>query len=186
MPKNVCRLSVTTFNRETSMSGGSFRRDADGVIVGEAPIVLVQECAKDVPSTDQPYGHESVAELCGSQVREQLALTHAEWSFTFFGSNPLPATGLLECSRRGTGAGCLVTGGASGIGLALARTLLQGGARVVLVDISSRTGQVVEHELQVGCPTLETDPIGPAYIRAVMLCIIAGRIWRGSCTFHLL
>jgi NAD(P)-dependent dehydrogenase (short-subunit alcohol dehydrogenase family) len=45
------------------------------------------------------------------------------------------------------GAACLVTGGASGLGLATARRLVQAGARVTVVDLLTSGGRDVAEEL---------------------------------------
>ena len=42
----------------------------------------------------------------------------------------------------------VITGGASGIGLAFARTLVPHGAHVVIVDMDARAGQEAEAELR--------------------------------------
>ncbi|HXV94271.1 MAG TPA: 3-hydroxyacyl-CoA dehydrogenase [Pseudonocardia sp.] len=46
-----------------------------------------------------------------------------------------------------TGAVALVTGGASGLGLATTRTLVEGGARVVVLDLPGSPGETVAEEL---------------------------------------
>ena len=47
----------------------------------------------------------------------------------------------------------LVTGGASGLGLATARRLLAKGGSVVLLDLPSSAGEAVAEELGVGAST---------------------------------
>jgi NAD(P)-dependent dehydrogenase (short-subunit alcohol dehydrogenase family) len=53
------------------------------------------------------------------------------------------------------GSVAVVTGAASGIGLACARLLASRGARVALVDIDARNGR--SHSAQIGALFLETD-----------------------------
>lgn len=51
---------------------------------------------------------------------------------------------------------CLVTGGASGLGLATARRLLNQGARVVIADLASDGGHIAE-ELGANCTFVKAD-----------------------------
>ncbi|MFA4912309.1 MAG: SDR family NAD(P)-dependent oxidoreductase [Comamonadaceae bacterium] len=84
------------------------------------------------------------------------------------------------------GIGVLVTGGASGLGLATARRLIDGGAHVVLADLEASDGAARAHELGerahfVATDVLDTDAVNAALdqvesqatLRAVVHC--AGR-----------
>ncbi len=56
----------------------------------------------------------------------------------------------------------IVTGGASGIGVAISRVLVERGARVVLVDIAAEAGRAVAEELGDAGVFLEGDVSDPA------------------------
>src|SRR5262245_18433451 len=51
----------------------------------------------------------------------------------------------------------VVTGGASGLGLAVARRLVQGGGRVTLLDIADEKGNAAVAELDAGAGYVRTD-----------------------------
>ena len=59
-----------------------------------------------------------------------------------------------------SGKAAVITGGAGTIGRALARHLVEGGARVTLADIQSGRGEALASEL--GCDFIETDVCDPA------------------------
>jgi NAD(P)-dependent dehydrogenase (short-subunit alcohol dehydrogenase family) len=52
---------------------------------------------------------------------------------------------------------CLVTGGASGLGLATAKRLLNQGAKVVIVDVVSSEGETIAKELGTNCTFVQAD-----------------------------
>ena len=66
-----------------------------------------------------------------------------------------------------------VTGGASGIGKHIASTLVAAGAQTVVIDMNTKTGEVVDGAYQIQCNV--TDPES---VKAMMAEIIAkyGRI----------
>lgn len=51
----------------------------------------------------------------------------------------------------------VVTGGASGLGRASVKRLVRNGARVVIADLSSSDGEVVEKDLGENCAFVPTD-----------------------------
>ena len=53
--------------------------------------------------------------------------------------------------------GCLVSGGASGLGLATARRLVKNGYRVVIADLPSSEGDKVARDLGENCIFVPTD-----------------------------
>lgn len=53
--------------------------------------------------------------------------------------------------------GCLVSGGASGLGLATARRLVRNGYRVVIADLPSSEGDKVARDLGENCIFVPTD-----------------------------
>ena len=55
------------------------------------------------------------------------------------------------------GVGCLVTGGAKGLGLATARKLVQQGCRVVIADLPLSEGDRAASDLGENCIFVPTD-----------------------------
>lgn len=68
----------------------------------------------------------------------------------------------------------LVAGGASGLGLATARMLVEAGASVVIADVSAAAGEEVEKQLGAACRFARTDVTEePSTAAAVELCVSA-------------
>ena len=63
---------------------------------------------------------------------------------------------------------CLVTGGASGLGLATVRTLCEAGARVVIVDLASSDGERLAKELGGGAVFKPADVTSQDQIAAAL------------------
>lgn len=59
-----------------------------------------------------------------------------------------------------SGIGSLVSGGASGLGLATAQRLVQNGFRVVIADLPSSDGDTVARNLGESCIFVPTDVSG--------------------------
>ena len=66
--------------------------------------------------------------------------------------------------------GCLVSGGASGLGLATARRLVKNGYRVVIADLPSSEGDKVARDLGENCIFVPTD-VSLELDRGACLCI---------------
>ena len=58
------------------------------------------------------------------------------------------------------GFACLVSGGASGLGLATAQRLVRNGCRVVIADLPSSEGDMVANDLGDNCIFVPTDVSG--------------------------
>jgi len=67
-----------------------------------------------------------------------------------------------------TGAAAIVTGGASGLGLATVRTLHAAGARVVIADLPSSAGKAIVDELGDGVAFVPTDVTDPDQAQAAV------------------
>ncbi|PSL38102.1 NAD(P)-dependent dehydrogenase (short-subunit alcohol dehydrogenase family) [Labedella gwakjiensis] len=74
-----------------------------------------------------------------------------------------------------TGRSALVSGGASGLGLATARALLDRGASVVLLDLPSSRGSEVAAELGVRAAFVPGDVTNEADVRAALAAVPADR-----------
>jgi 3-hydroxyacyl-CoA dehydrogenase / 3-hydroxy-2-methylbutyryl-CoA dehydrogenase len=66
------------------------------------------------------------------------------------------------------GAGALVCGGASGLGAATARALHEAGARVVVADLNSETGEALASELGDGAAFAQADVTEPDQVEAAV------------------
>jgi NAD(P)-dependent dehydrogenase (short-subunit alcohol dehydrogenase family) len=62
----------------------------------------------------------------------------------------------------------LVTGGASGLGLATARMLVENGGRAVLLDIDARAGQVAQTDLGPNALFVQTDVTSEAAVQTAI------------------
>jgi NAD(P)-dependent dehydrogenase (short-subunit alcohol dehydrogenase family) len=69
---------------------------------------------------------------------------------------------------RINGLSALVTGGASGLGLATARRLIEQGARVVIVDLPSSSGQEVAGTLGAGTRFMAADVTDEEAVRSAL------------------
>jgi NAD(P)-dependent dehydrogenase (short-subunit alcohol dehydrogenase family) len=58
-----------------------------------------------------------------------------------------------------------ITGGASGLGEACARRMVQHGARVIIADLNSETGNVLEHELGEQSQFVQTNVVDEASVQ---------------------
>jgi 3-hydroxyacyl-CoA dehydrogenase / 3-hydroxy-2-methylbutyryl-CoA dehydrogenase len=70
--------------------------------------------------------------------------------------------------RVGEGTGALVAGGASGLGAATARALIEAGASVVIADLNTEKGEALAEELGERASFLETDVTDTAAVAAAV------------------
>ena len=81
------------------------------------------------------------------------------------------------------GTSSLVTGGASGLGLATARRLAAGGSRVVIIDLASSDGEQVAAELGGGARFVPSDVRDEAQVQAAVdVAAEGGAGWPSSST----
>lgn len=67
-----------------------------------------------------------------------------------------------------SGSSVLVSGGASGLGLASARLLVEGGARVVIADLPTSRGEEVARELGSAATFVPADVTNPEQVEAAL------------------
>ncbi len=72
----------------------------------------------------------------------------------------------------------VVTGGASGLGAGTARMLVEGGGRVVLVDLQKEAGEAMAKELGANARFVETDVSNEDSAKAAIDAAVSGH--RGS------